>query len=211
MILEGAPPIANFSFLPEKPIVAASVLFNDSSVPGNGTILWRFWNFGDSITVNTTDQAANHAYANLGNYTVTLSVFDSFGFTDSFSRIVTVVQYPLADFTYFPEVPVAAGEVTFNASSSVDPDGSIIMWMWNFSDGSPSSEGQIITHIFHDVGEYNVTLTVQDNHGLEDSMVRTITVYSSDQSSDWPMLLALAMVIVVILVCVAFIWRRRAK
>jgi PKD repeat protein len=84
-------------------------------------------------------------------------------------------QPPDASFSYSPEKQVVNKEITFNASSSYDPDGEIVSYEWDFGDGS-SGSGQIVTHAYTKVGEYNVSLTVTDNDGLTDSSSLSIKV-----------------------------------
>jgi PKD domain len=70
------------------------------------------------------------------------------------------------------------GRATFNASTSSDPDGSIVRWDWNFDDGTTgSSTTPYITHVYPpDSGTYYVTLIVTDNEGKRASTSREICV-----------------------------------
>ena len=80
-------------------------------------------------------------------------------------------------------VPVAAFDseaddldVTFDASGSSDPDGTIAAYAWNFDDGSPTGSGSSPTHTFPAAGTYDVTLTVTDNRGATTSVTQPVTV-----------------------------------
>jgi PKD repeat protein len=75
---------------------------------------------------------------------------------------------PVAKFTYSPENPKVNQNITFNASSSYDPDGDVLNWHWDFGDGY-FSEGEVGYHSYTDTGEYIVSLTVTDNYGLTNS------------------------------------------
>ncbi|KPV63828.1 MAG: hypothetical protein AOA66_0557 [Candidatus Bathyarchaeota archaeon BA2] len=86
---------------------------------------------------------------------------------------------PIADFTYSPEHPITGEAITFNASSSNDPDGTIVTYNWDFGDET-NGTGMITSHIFTSAGTYNVTLTVIDNEGYDDSKWRMVTVYVKD-------------------------------
>jgi PKD repeat protein len=54
--------------------------------------------------------------------------------------------------------------VNFDAMSSNDPDGTISTYLWNFGDGSTSTEPSI-SHTYTVSGGYTATLTVLDNLG----------------------------------------------
>ena len=58
---------------------------------------------------------------------------------------------------------------------SWDEDGQIVNYTWDFGDGKYNYTDNPI-HIFTENGEYNVTLTVRDNSGLEDTYVLNIFV-----------------------------------
>jgi hypothetical protein len=92
----NTPPIAGFTFFPNPGSAGGPVDFFDSSTdPDGGHIACRSWNFGDpaSGSANTsTDANPTHTYANVGTYTVTLTVTDDDGFaTNMTSQTVTVM------------------------------------------------------------------------------------------------------------------------
>jgi PKD repeat protein len=83
---------------------------------------------------------------------------------------------PVASFTYSPSSPVNIGDVlSFNASDSYDPDGSIVRWDWVFDDGYIDS-GELVSHSYSDPGVYTVSLTVTDDEGLDDTCSDNITI-----------------------------------
>jgi len=71
-------------------------------------------------------------------------------------------QPPVASFVYSPEKPVVNQRVTFNASSSYDPDGTIVSYVWNFGDGF-NATGKVVKHSYLANGTYLVTVTPQVN------------------------------------------------
>ncbi len=82
---------------------------------------------------------------------------------------------PTAAFTFSVNSLVAS----LNASTSVDPDGTIATYAWNFGDNTTGT-GVTATHSYTTAGTYTVTLTVTDNGGLtgtkSDTVVATAVV-----------------------------------
>ena len=61
---------------------------------------------------------------------------------------------------------VTASEVRFDGTGSVDPDGTIARYVWEFGDGT-TGEGAALTHVYRKSGDYKVRLTVTDDSGTE--------------------------------------------
>jgi PKD repeat protein len=157
----NAPPVADFTFTTSD----LTANFTDASTDSDGTIVSWLWNFGDGNT--STVQNPSQTYAAGGTYTVTLTVTDDDGATDSVSKPVTVTEPPnippTASFTY------TINGLTVNfTDTSTDPDGTIVSWLWNFGDGNTSTL-QNPTHTYATGGTYTVTLTVTDNDGATDT------------------------------------------
>lgn len=86
-------------------------------------------------------------------------------------------ERPSAGFEYSPDSPQIFETVTFDATSSFDPDGNIKSYEWNFDEGSKKTVADpITTHYFEDKGKHNVSLTVTDNVGLNDTTWKTVNV-----------------------------------
>jgi len=76
-----------------------------------------------------------------------------------------IPKAPVASFGV-SKTNVTVGEtITFNATLSYDPDGTIVSYEWDFEDNT--TEGVIVNHTYYKAGEYIVTLTVTDNDGNE--------------------------------------------
>jgi parallel beta-helix repeat protein len=66
--------------------------------------------------------------------------------------------------------------VSFNGSQSIDPDGTIIFYRWNFGDGSSQILDISPDHTYADPGVYTVTLTVVDDDGRSSMANTTATI-----------------------------------
>jgi PKD repeat protein len=82
---------------------------------------------------------------------------------------------PRASFGLSPESGFAPLRIDFDASSSVDEDGQITSWTWDFGDGLGGT-GETTSHTFEEAGEFLVTLTVGDDRGDTGASSRTVTV-----------------------------------
>ena len=90
-------------------------------------------------------------------------------------------RLPSASFTLSPDEGGSPLQVSFDASSSSDPDGYIVSYKWDFGDGT-TGEGQKITHTFTATitdRTFTVTLTVKDDGGKEDQDSKTVLVKGS--------------------------------
>ena len=88
-------------------------------------------------------------------------------------------QPPTASFSASPLTGPAPLSVTFDASSSTDPDGTLVAFAWQFGDGATAS-GASAAHTYGDPGVYTARLTVTDDRGAAASAQRTITVTTVD-------------------------------
>ncbi len=166
----------------------SSMCFNDlSSVPSPpfGFISRWVWNFGDG-TANDTIVFPNnpnvcHLYSAPGTYTVTETVTDNSGFTDSYSHDEVVLPLPIANFFY--STGCAGSLVQFTDASFPNGGGNIISWNWNFGDPLSGinnlSNLQNPSHSFSVGGlpDYNVRLIVQNFNGCVDTIIKQVYIF----------------------------------
>jgi len=119
-----------------------------------------------------------------GNYTLSAEVGIVQGEIDTADNTFTngevkVQVYPVAHFTYSPTNPLANQTVTFNATLSTPNGGTVSGYMWDFGDGF-HGEGVIAYHSYSKTGTYNVTLTLIDSEGLNNTAWATVTVLEHD-------------------------------
>jgi murein DD-endopeptidase MepM/ murein hydrolase activator NlpD/PKD repeat protein len=63
----------------------------------------------------------------------------------------------------------------FNGQPSIDPDGSIVSYDWDFGDGN-NAAGIAPSNSYAAAGSYQVTLTVTDNDGASNNVIETVSV-----------------------------------
>jgi len=114
------------------------------------------------------------AYNTQVTYKVTATDANSYSDVSTLdSYTVTILESsPIALFTYSPDVADTGVDINFDASSSYDPDGTIVSYSWDFGDGTTSS-GVTVTHAYDKNGEYTVTLTVVDDDSLVGRQIAT--------------------------------------
>jgi len=170
------PPVANFTFSPNIPFTGETVTFNASlSTPDGGIIISYEWSFGGG-TPDAIGMIATHAYADNGTCTATLIVTDSDGLTDTDSQNITVLNRPpIASFTESATTVFTGTIISFNASSSYDPDGYIANYLWDFGDGT-NATGILANHAYAGNGTCTVTLNVTDDDGTSTSTKAIKTV-----------------------------------
>ncbi|MFC2069776.1 PKD domain-containing protein [Chloroflexota bacterium] len=86
---------------------------------------------------------------------------------------------PIAEAAVTTYLEPVDSEFTFDGSNSIDPDGSIVSYEWDFGDES-SDNGISVTHSYTTPGLYNVVLTVTDDTGAQSTVTVLVVVYDPD-------------------------------
>ncbi len=187
---EAAPPAsvdapsARFAYTPTAPRAGDTVLFDASpSSDPSGSTLEYSWDFDGNGTPDGDGPISQWTFAAAGTYFVTLTVLAQSGLSNVATQSISVVdaaaprtgggsqQPPIAALEYSPPSPSAGELVTFSAASSVDLDGQIVAYAWDFdADGTPDSTDAIASYAFPQAGTVSVTLTVFDEAGNSDTL-----------------------------------------
>jgi PKD repeat protein len=89
------PPVASFTYSPERPLVDHPITFNASaSKDEDGQIVSYFWDFGDGANATNVIPIATHSYNKAGTYTVSLTVTDNDGLTHKITATIRVENVP---------------------------------------------------------------------------------------------------------------------
>ncbi|MDX2002113.1 MAG: PKD domain-containing protein [Chitinophagales bacterium] len=135
------------------------VNFMDAST-GSPTA-WR-WDFGNGNT--SVQQNAAAAYLSPGQYTVKLVVSNASG-ADSVVRtqLITVFQDPVANLRASDTIGCFPKSIQFT-DLSVPGSAPIVSWIWDFGDGTTSTQ-QNPNHTYTGSGTYSVVLLIRDANG----------------------------------------------
>jgi PKD repeat protein len=137
----------------------------------DGFIVAYEWALGDGST--SSEVNPTHIYAQNGTYSVSLTVTDNDGATNTSTTTATIADTgPTAAFSATPTSGQEPLTVTFT-DNSISYDG-IEAWSWDFdSDGETDSTEQNPIHEYREDGVYTMSLTVTESDGDSDTMTKT--------------------------------------
>jgi len=93
---------------------------------------------------------------------------------------------PVPAFDWQPSNPLVNETVTFNATNSTDPDGSIDTFEWDLDgNGTVDATGAVVNWSYQNPGNVTVTLTVTDNFGAVNVTNRTVPVSENLSVADY--------------------------
>ena len=162
----NAAPVAEAGPAIETDILQVT-LDGSASADADGDALIYTWDLGDGSQPRN-GQVITHVYPNSGTFPVTLRVDDGTGVGNARAIDATTVVVnarPVADAGENREV--CSGEsILFDASNSVDPDGGLLLYEWDFGEGT-TSDLVNPTMIYETPGAYPVTLRVRNGKGTD--------------------------------------------
>jgi len=168
------------------PVVAPTnaVLYTGKQFPDwEGDLIVGEWNTGalrrlDLVGPNNDVVASDEVVHNAPSGVLDVEVSPDgaiwFSTSDAIFRFSRPIS-PFVAFTVSPSDPLVKETVTFNASGSYDPDGTIASYDWDFGDGVASS-GVMGVHAYAVAGTYTVNLTVADDDGTMATALLPLTV-----------------------------------
>lgn len=193
------PPQAAFTYSPLEVYQNMTVTFDASSSSAEGyndTITQYEWTINDPYNpehIIKTSPTTTHTFEYGGTFIVELNVTDNEGLWSTTSKPITILPEfgPTANFTWSPITPRKNRTVTFDASSSEEGWSAstqqfspITTYVWNFSDDTGNHTiptNPVIDQLFHEPGNYTVTLTVYDAVNRADTIFYIVEVQNASR------------------------------
>ena len=151
VIIEGGIPRFNVTIDPCPPF---PVTFQDTN--SVSVVSW-LWNFGDGTT--STLETPTHIYENTNTHHASLTVTTNLGCTYTYIGFNSV-NFSSYNAAFASTVVEGSNPVAINFTSN---NQSATSWLWNFGDGTTSTE-ENPTHIYQNDGEYEVSLQIENNN-----------------------------------------------
>lgn len=168
-------PTANFTTTSPPVCKQTEIVFNDGSVSdGTHPIKQWIWNYGDGSSDTLTTPPFKHTYAVAGIFTVSLTVKDSIGCTDTRSKnSFIIISQPKSAFISPDTLSCTNKPIRlFNQSFGNGP----IQSQWSFGNGTTSTIVQP-TISYPAEGDYTIKLIVTDRYGCLDSIEKPLYVH----------------------------------
>lgn len=129
-----------------------------------------------SQAYSEASQPVGVSYSSVGEQKIELKRFDNDGNLSILTETVDVLALPDAGFT---TDNACTGENTLFFDSSTSPNGTMVDWSWDF-DGLGVSNQQNPSFSFPGIGNFDVTLTSQDNAGCSNTTVIPVRIFDSN-------------------------------
>jgi PKD repeat protein len=159
--------------------VGQPISFSGDVNGGKRPYSW-FWDFGDENDGDS--QYPDHIYDSNGIYTISLLVIDGGGNSGEDTTTAYINDELIAN-TNGPYGGIIDAPVNFYGSAigGFPP----YEWEWDFGDGNNSNQ-QNPSHIYENSGEYEITLTVEDQRGFQAVDTTMITILLENNPPEKP-------------------------
>ena len=176
------PPVAALTAAPTSGAAPLAVTFDGSgSSDPDGTVAAYRWDWeGDgAVDEVTSSSVVTHTFA-AGAHRVRLSVVDDDGVASASVSVEVRASDPPVAAATAPKKGKSGQPVTFDASASSDPDGTIVAYEWDFGDGSPPvvTSSPVVTHTYAVTRAtvFGWSVRVVDDAGVADATGSTIRI-----------------------------------
>jgi PKD repeat protein len=188
------PPVVSFTANPTKGWAPLTVQFTDTSTSPDGDeiISWA-WDFDGDGNIDSNLQNPTYTYTTGGKYTVSLTVTDEYGASDTETKaeLISVCSgdgaAPVAD-PGGPYTGIEGQEVVFDASQSTASEGWIKWYDWDINDEGiwdVSSSQPTASYIYAQQGTFTIRLRVTDNCDRTAEATTTATISDTSPIVDF--------------------------
>lgn len=139
------------------------------------TTTQRAWDFGDASPVDSTPNPC-HVYATPGDYTVTLSVRNMLGCTNSYSHVVHVIAPPMARIVMDDTIGCVPLLLHFMDSSVVDDSTTIVSGRWDLGNTVIYNTYLDTSYNYTIGGNYTASLIITDGNGCSDTAYQNLVI-----------------------------------
>jgi gliding motility-associated-like protein len=149
---------------PDSVCKGATVNFINTS----GNYQSSSWTLSNGQTSTQTN--LSYTFDSAGTYTITLISINPSACksTDTFIRVITVMDPPVANFTYSPNPPVTNAAINFTNTSV-----NALTYLWDFNDGTTSTVVSP-SHFFETTGNFNVCLTAYNKSTCPSTVCKVV-------------------------------------
>ena len=189
------PPTAKLTTSPALAGVGRTVVFSAStSTADTGRQIVKYeWDLDGNGTFETdtlSTPSTSKSFSSPGTVDVRLRVTDDVGQTDVVVQPFRVTAVPTASFSASPSAPKTGQTVTFDASTSSDPDGAIIRYEWDL-DGNGSFETDTgatprASRAYTTAATRTIGLRVTDDEGVASTTTRQLAVTTATAAAPPP-------------------------
>lgn len=154
-----------------------------SDTPSDLPALNYTWKFRNGVFLYGL--SVEYIYTDPGSYEVTLSVEDDDNEIDEDTITIKVKNLPPeAEFSIITNRTEVGDIITFSAVGTTDTENDMetLIYEWSFGDGNISI-GEVVTHEYARADKYTVKLTVTDNNGDVDTVIRVIDIETNTSAS----------------------------
>ncbi len=132
------------------------------------------WDMGDGNILNGAN--ISYTYPDDGVFTVTVTVSDDSGATDSFSSVINVINVdPTIDSLTGDTTGFEGQLLSWSVTASDVGIADTLTYAWDFGDGGTAT-GTQADHAYADEGQYVVEITVTDDDGGSVSQILAVTI-----------------------------------
>jgi acid phosphatase type 7 len=185
LTVQGTPPTASFTVSPNPPLTGQAVTFTSTSTDSDGSIVKHEWDLDGNgeFDAGRTASKVSTSYPTHGVVVARLRVTDDQGAVAEATKPLTVQAPPVASFTASPDPPLIGETVTFDGSSSSDPDGgTITKYEWDLNgNGTYETDTKavpIASRTYSTGGVVLVKLRVTDQHGHSGDTTQALRINS---------------------------------